>query len=170
MEQTPKCLQEIDILILKASKELFQLKKSGEDLIAKQSELETYKLIKAEYVKHIKSGIFFIDDSTSTKILLRMKKQYEDALAMYKSSNAANSPEALERIENEERQYHYLCVLIPAEPTEEDIKAEVEAICNSIGIVEMKHMKQIMSQVQTKWPSAPGKLISSYVRDYISSH
>ena len=54
----------------------------------------------------------------------------------------------------------------PKEVSEEEIVEETERIILKMGSVTMKDMKNILSEVQKKYPTANGKIVSQVVKSH----
>ena len=130
--------------------------------------LRTYRLIKTEFVNAIKNGIT-IDNAVEIKLINKMIAQHKDSIAQYEAGNR------IDLANNEAEELKILQTLVPAEPTEEEITACTINCINEFRTshlpeneqLSMKHMKQILSMVQLKYPTASGKLVSSILKSRI---
>ena len=130
--------------------------------------LRTYRLIKTEFVNAIKNGIT-IDNAVEIKLINKMIAQHKDSIAQYEAGNR------IDLANNEAEELKILQSLVPAEPTEEEITACTINCINEFRTshlpeneqLSMKHMKQILSMVQLKYPTASGKLVSSILKSRI---
>lgn len=129
--------------------------------------LEVLRLIKAELTKAEKDGIE-INDASELKILLKMVSQREDSIAQYEKAGRN------ELAENEKEEIVIIKQYIPEQPTDEDILnhtlSVIETYKNDKGdnyVVSMKDMKPILSEVQKKYPTANGKIVSKALQNYI---
>lgn len=130
--------------------------------------LRTYRLIKTEFVNATKNGIT-IDNDVEIKLINKMIAQHKDSIAQYEAGNRADLAS------NEAEELKILQTLVPVEPTEEEITACTINCINEFRAshlseneqLSMKHMKQILSMVQLKYPTASGKLVSSILKSKI---
>lgn len=134
-------------------------------LAHKKDELETYKLIKAEFVKAEKDGVE-MNDLNQAKILLKMVAQREDSISQYTNANRLDlaAQEALEKA--------IITELMPQQPTDEDIEEYTRSVitawsATSSEPLQMRHMKSILTLVQEKYPTANGKIVSKVVQSLI---
>ena len=114
-------------------------------------------MIKSEFVKKEKDGIV-LTDVVESNILTKMVSQREDAIAQFKSANRTDL------VESEALELEVLKSLAPKQATDEEIIAETESIIESMETVSMKDMKNILAEVQKKYPTASGKIVSQVVK------
>ena len=119
--------------------------------------LKTLRMIKSEFVKREKDGIV-LTDVVESNILTKMVSQREEAIAQFKSANRTDLVEA------EALELEVLKSLAPKQATDEEIIAETESIIASMETVSMKDMKNILAEVQKKYPTANGKIVSQVVK------
>lgn len=139
--------KEIDSMISEAtkSKELDKLK--------------VLRLIKAELLKASKSGHDFDDN----KILLKMADQRKDSIRQYTAAGR------MDLVESEEKELRILSEYLPTQPSEEEVRNYTNEILRSAEkTLTMKDMKFILSEVQKKFPSVSGKIVSEELKKYIS--
>ena len=139
--------KEIDSMISEAtkSKELDKLK--------------VLRLIKAELLKASKSGHDFDDN----KILLKMADQRKDSIRQYTAAGR------MDLVESEEKELKILSEYLPTQPSEEEVRNYTNEILRSAEkTLTMKDMKFILSEVQKKFPSVSGKIVSEELKKYIS--
>ena len=129
----------------------------------KSEALNTYKLIKAEFLRWIKDNPDKnFDEAVEAKILKKMYIQRIESAELYekagRDSLAANEKFEVSVIEQ----------FLPKEPSEEKITKETARIIEDEfkGNVVMKDMKKILSLVQVKYPGASGKIVSQIVKSY----
>lgn len=119
--------------------------------------LKTLRMIKSEFVKKEKDGIT-LTDVVESNILTKMVSQREEAIAQFKSANRTDL------VESEALELEVLKSLAPKQATDEEIITETESIIASMEIVSMKDMKNILAEVQKKYPTASGKIVSQVVK------
>lgn len=106
-----------------------------------------------------------LTDADEVKILLKMKSQREDSIAQYKVVGRNDL------VELETNELNVLLEYIPAQTSEEDIINATKEIANEIkeanGSVSMKDMRTVLSKVQTKYPTANGKIVSDVLKSMI---
>lgn len=138
---------EIDKLIAEAMKSRNSVK------------LNTLRMIKSEFVKKEKDGIT-LTDIVESNILTKMVSQREEAIAQFKSANRTDL------VESETLELEFLKSLAPKQATDEEIITETESIISNMETVSMKDMKNILSEVQKKYPTASGKIVSQVVKSH----
>lgn len=119
--------------------------------------LKTLRMIKSEFVKKEKDGIV-LTDVVESNILTKMVSQREDAIAQFKSANRTDL------VESEALELEVLKSLAPKQATDEEIISETESIIANMETVSMKDMKNILAEVQKKYPTASGKIVSQVVK------
>lgn len=119
--------------------------------------LKTLRMIKSEFVKKEKDG-FTLTDVVESNILTKMVSQREEAIAQFKSANRTDL------VESEVLELEVLKSLAPKQATDEEIITETESIIASMENVSMKDMKNILAEVQKKYPTASGKIVSQVVK------
>lgn len=119
--------------------------------------LKTLRMIKSEFVKKEKDGIV-LTDVVESNILTKMVSQREDAIAQFKSANRTDL------VESEALELEVLKSLAPKQATDEEIISETETIIANMETVSMKDMKNILAEVQKKYPTASGKIVSQVVK------
>ena len=121
--------------------------------------LKTLRMIKSEFVKKEKDGIT-LTDVVESNILTKMVSQREEAIAQFKSANRTDL------VESETLELEVLKSLAPKQATDEEIITETESIIASMETVSMKDMKNILAEVQKKYPTASGKIVSQVVKSH----
>lgn len=119
--------------------------------------LKTLRMIKSEFVKKEKDGIV-LTDVVESNILTKMVSQREEAIAQFKSANRTDL------VESETLELEFLKSLAPKQATDEEIITETESIIANMETVSMKDMKNILAEVQKKYPTASGKIVSQVVK------
>ena len=142
----------IDKLIAEA------MKRQGSD------HLNVLRAIKTVLVNFEKEGNT-LTEADEVKLLLKMKAQRQDSVEQYELAGRHDLADA------ETRELAVLEAYIPVQPSDEDIRKEAENVCDHLiaenGGLSMKDMRQVMSIVQGKFPTAPGKIISDVVKSKI---
>ena len=89
-----------------------------------------------------------------------MVAQREDAINQFSKANR------MDLVENEQKELNIIKEFAPKEISEEDIINETERIINTFGNITMKDMKNILTEVQKKYPTANGKIVSQVVKSH----
>jgi len=140
---------EIDALIQSAMK-------SGDE-----TRLNTLRMIKSAMLVLEKSGETYTEAS-EMKMLLKMKSSVEDSIKQFTDGGR------LDLAEKEKNGLRILSEFLPKEPSEDDIKDYTNEIIDGLDHqVSMKDMKNILSEVQKKYPTANGKVVSEVVKGKI---
>lgn len=127
--------------------------------------LNVLQLIKSEFSNAIHSGKT-LDEVTETKILLKMAEQRINDAKVYEENGRSD-------LANKERlELSYIEKYTPKQPTDEDIENETRAVVSaysvSHGPISMKNMKDVLSLVKEKYPTANGKIVSKVVKSFIN--
>ena len=127
--------------------------------------LNVLQLIKSEFSNAIHSGKT-LDEVTETKILLKMAEQRINDAKIYEENGRSD-------LANKERlELSYIEKYTPKQPTDEDIENETRKVITaysvSHGPISMKNMKDILSSVKEKYPTANGKIVSKVVKSFIN--
>ncbi len=117
------------------------------------------RLIKNEMVKKQKEGVS-LNEVIEANILLKMVAQREDAINQFSKANR------MDLVENEQKELNIIKEFAPKEISEEDIINETERIIDTFGNITMKDMKNILTEVQKKYPTANGKIVSQVVKSH----
>ena len=123
------------------------------------NKVSVLRLIKNEFVKKEKEGKE-LNDIMEANILTKMIAQREDAINQFTKANR------FDLVENEQAELSIIKEFAPKEASEEDIVNETNRIIESIGVVTMKDMKTILSEVQKTYPTANGKIVSQIVKNH----
>lgn len=139
--------------------------KIPEAMKAKDSvRLNSLKEIKTALFKEKTSGKPYTD-IVETQVLVKMVKQYNDAILEFKNNNAN------ELAKQYSSELEIIKEFAPKEVSEEDIISKIEEVVTNLkndGIVlSMKDMKTVMTQVKTVYPTADGGLISKIFKSKI---
>ena len=116
---------------------------------------ETLRLIKSELVKAEKSK-----DYNETKVILKMIAAHKDSINQFKGRQ--------DLIDKEQAELDIIQEFAPKEVSVEEIKEYTLSIINNIPNISMKDMKQVLSTVQAKYPTANGKIVSDILKSYIN--
>lgn len=116
---------------------------------------ETLRLIKAELVKAEKSKNY-----NETKVILKMIAAHKDSINQFKGRQ--------DLIDKEQAELDIIQEFAPKEVSVEEIKEYTLSIINNIPNISMKDMKQVLSTVQAKYPTANGKIVSDILKSYIN--
>ena len=138
----------------------------SESLKNKDSDkLKTLRLIKTEFVKAEKDGTV-LDDVAQETIMRKMVKQREDSVKQYLDAGREDLAAG------EKTEIEIINRFLPELPSDEEVIQNIETFMKSIAEekqekLTMKYMKDIMSNIKGKYPSADGKLISQTVQNWI---
>ncbi|MDB9881852.1 GatB/YqeY domain-containing protein [Bacteroidia bacterium] len=104
-----------------------------------------------------------VTEADETAVLVKMAKQRKDSLSIFREQNR----EDLAVLEEEE-----LAVIekfLPAQLSEEEIRAEIESIITQTGASSMKDMGKVMGMASGKLKGkADGKLIADLVKKLLA--
>lgn len=120
------------------------------------------RAIKTAFTNFEKEGKT-LTEADEVKILMKLKSQREDAINQFKSANREDL------VDNEQKELDILIEYIPKQPSEDDIKEYTQSIIDRLkttnGSITMKDMKSILSEVQQKYPTVNGKIVSECVKN-----
>ena len=120
------------------------------------------RAIKTAFTNFEKEGKT-LTEADEVKILMKLKSQREDAINQFKSANR------IDLVENEQNELNILMEYIPEQPTEDEIKAYAQEVIDNFKLqnssFSMKDMKSILSEVQQKYPTVNGKIVSECVKN-----
>lgn len=140
---------EIDALIQGAMK-------NGEEM-----RLNTLRMIKSAMLVAEKSGEEYTEAS-ELKMLLKMKASIDDSIKQFIEGGRNDL------VEKEQKGLEILQEFLPKEASEDDIKAFTNEVIDGLDHpVSMKDMKNILAEVQKKYPTANGKIVSEVVKSRI---
>ena len=127
--------------------------------------LNVLRAIKTVLVNFEKEGKT-LTEADEIKLLLKMKTQRQDSIEQYKAAGRYDLVEA------ESKELNILEAFIPEQPTDEDIAKLTTYTCDKLiaenGGLSMKDMKQVLSIVQARFPTASGKVVSQIVKSKIT--
>lgn len=149
----------IDNLIKETMHELVQLKKTGEDTIATQVKLDTYKMIKTRIMelKTAKNAKEY-DEAVEVNMLRKMIKEREETADVYNKNNRTDLAE------KESTQSNIIKKLLPEDVSEDIMNKYINDVFDEIT---QKQMGMCIKQVKTKFPTADRSLIAKLVRQKI---
>ena len=141
-------IENIDSLILNSMKE------------KNSDRVKVLRLIKTELVKKEKD-CKKLDSVIESSVLLKQISQREDSINQFKQANR------IDLVESEEKELEIIKEFAPKQVSEEEIVAETERVISTLGTITMKDMKNILSEVQKKYPTANGKIVSQIVKNHV---
>lgn len=122
------------------------------------------RAIKTAFTNFEKEGKI-LTETDEVKILMKLKSQREDAINQFKSANRTDL------VENEQNELNILMEYIPKQPSEDEIKEYTQTIIDRLkttnGSITMKDMKSILTEVQQKYSTVNGKIVSECVKNNI---
>lgn len=129
-----------------------------------KTELAVWRAVKNEFLvyKTAKAGNELTDD-IELKLIQKLASQRKDSFEQYSAAGRNDLAE------NERNEMVILEKLLPKEPTEEELKAEIEKAVNGLDHApEMKDMKTIQSVVRSKFPTVNGGTVAKLFKERIS--
>lgn len=110
-----------------------------------------------------KTGATEIDNDSALKIIQRLVKQRKDSAATFRAGGREDLAE------NELLELSFLEVYLPAQLSNEDLGAAVQAIITKTGASSMKDMGKVMGLASKELSGkADGKAISEKVKELLS--
>ena len=139
-------IEKIDKLILEATKN------------QERDRVNILRLIKSRYMEFLTAkNAKPLDDIAEMQILKKMADEHKESIANYQ--------EALDR---KTAELNILNEFLPKEPTDEEIKAKIEAHIE-LGIEPiMKNMGMLIKKIKEAFPAADGKKVSDLVKSRLS--
>lgn len=129
--------------------------KSGE-----KDKANVYRLIKNEFLKFTTAkDAKPLNEAAEISILQKMVKQREESIANYRSGNR------MDLVENEQKEIDIINELLPAVPTEDDIKNYLAT--NYPNGVEKKSMGLVIKAIKEALVGADGKMVSDLVKNVL---
>lgn len=128
-----------------------------------KTELAVWRAVKNEFLvyKTAKAGNELTDD-IELKLIQKLASQRKDSFEQYSAAGRNDLAE------NERNEMEILERLLPKEPTEEEVKAEIAYAINELDhIPEMKDMKTILSIVRTQFPTVNGGIVAKLFKERI---
>ena len=134
--------------------------------------LNVLKLIKAEFLKKSTEpgrNSKELTDEEQINVLMKMSAQRKDSIGQYKLGGRADLAES------EEKELEIISSFLPKEATVEELVQYTEEMAETYRLSQgegyhpsIKDMKNIMSSVKEKYPTANGGVISKAYKDYLS--
>ena len=126
--------------------------KSGE-----KDKANVYRLIKNEFLKFSTAkNAKPLDEAAEIALLQKMVKQREESIANYKAGNR------MDLVENEQKEINIINELLPAVPTEDDIKNYLTT--NYPNGVEKKSMGIVIKTIKEVLVGVDGKMLADIVK------
>lgn len=145
----------IDELIAKAMKDRDKVR------------LNTFRLIKTEFVKAEKNGTE-MNDAAQLKILLKMVEQRKEAIEQFTNLGRKELADELQA------ELSIINEFVPKQASEEEIKqytndciSKLQDMNDADWKLSMKDMKSVLAMVQEKYPTANGKIVSIVLKERI---
>ncbi len=129
-----------------------------------QVELSVWRAIKAAFINYTTSKAGnTLDDSIELNIINKLVAQRKDSIEQYTKANR------IDLAQSEQLELDVLMSLLPAEPTEDDIKNEIEAAIKTLDHFPptMADMKTVMAFVKNKYPTVNGGIVSKILKTYM---
>ena len=122
--------------------------------------LNAIRMIKAALQKHQVDTMKPLDDAAEQQILKQLVKQRTDAAEMFRKGGR------VEQAEKEEVERRLIESYMPAEASEAEISAAIDAALAETGITSIKQMGVVMKAAQARLAGkrADGKALSEKVR------
>lgn len=125
------------------------------------SKLAVWRAIKTEFVKfQTSSAKAELTDEKEFQIINKMVQQRRDSIEQYMNA------QRLELVKAEQDELEILLNLLPSEPSEEDIHILIDEFAsNQSRSLSIKDMREVMSWVKQKYPTANGGVISKIFKE-----
>ena len=130
--------------------------------------LNVLKLIKAEFIKkqtEPNRKTRDLSEEEQYKVLLKMAAQRKDSIDQYLKGGRKDLAEA------ESKELDYINTFLPKEPSQEEIVEYLKSVVSELKSknteLSMKNLKEVMSVVKAKYPTADGGLISKTYKEII---
>lgn len=124
-------------------------------------QLTIWRAIKTEFVKFQTSGANIeLTDDKEMQIITKMVQQRKDSFEQYTKAGRT------ELAALEENEMKFLSSLLPNDPTDEDIVNTIEEFAKTKETkLTIKDMRDVMTFVKTKYPTANGGLVLKIFRE-----
>jgi uncharacterized protein YqeY len=125
-----------------------------------EARLNALRMIKAALQKHKVDSMKPLDDASEQQVLKQLVNERTDAAEMFRKGGRAA------QAEKEEAERVLIQSYMPAEATEAEIAAAIDAALAETGITSLKQMGVVMKAAQAKLAGrrADGKALSEKVR------
>lgn len=128
--------------------------------------LDALRAVKKEFLEAMtaKGGSHELEDDKALQIISKLVKQREESAKIYRDQARPDLAEV------EEAQAEALKAYLPKQLSEEEIRAEVKAIIDNLGITDMKGMGRVMGQATKQLSGrADGKVVADIVKALLSN-
>lgn len=122
--------------------------------------LSVLRLIKTEFVKVEKDGKT-IDEATEAVMLTKMVAQREDAIKQFAEAKR------YDLVEDETAELDILKEYAPKPVSDDDIKEALQKMVDNGLEPSMKNMKEFMSRIKVIYPTANGKVVSDFIKNFV---
>ena len=118
-------------------------------------------------LRMMKSKILYVNargdlpDSELIKILTKFSKELKEAI------EEANKVGRTDVAETTGKELKIVEEYLPAQLSEEEIKAAVQSVITTIGAASIKDMGRVMKEVLSLHPGIDGKLVNQFVREIL---
>jgi uncharacterized protein YqeY len=126
---------------------------------------------RTETLRGLKSAIRYaeieagaeLDDTGVTNVIVKQAKQRRDSMSEFEKAGRADL------VEKEANELKILETYLPAQLSEEEIRARAQAVINELGVTDAAGMGQVMKRLTAELKGqADGKVISQVVRQLLS--
>jgi uncharacterized protein YqeY len=121
--------------------------------------LSVLRMVKSEFVKAEKDGKT-IDEATEATMLSKMVASREDTIRQFAEANRNDLVEA------ETAELNILKEYAPKPVSDDDIRTELQKMVDDGLEPTMKNMKEFMSRIKSIFPTANGKVVSDFVKNF----
>lgn len=122
--------------------------------------LSVLRLIKTEFVKAEKDGKT-IDEATEAVMLTKMVAQREDSIKQFAEAKR------YDLVEGETAELDILKEYAPKPVSDDDIKEALQKMVDDGLEPSMKNMKEFMSRIKIIYPTANGKVVSDFIKNFV---
>lgn len=104
-----------------------------------------------------------LDDAGILDVVVKQAKQRRDSMTEFEKAGRTDL------VEQEAAELAILEQYLPAQLSEDEIKARVQAVIDELGVTDMKGMGQVMQRIMADLKGqADGKVVSQIVRQLLS--
>lgn len=135
-------------------------------MLAKEREkLEALRAVKSAFLlAKTDTGGGEISEADEIKIIQKLVKQRKDSAVMYKENGRD------ELYEKEIAEADVISVYLPAQMSEEDVKAGIQEIIAEVGAAGPKDMGKVMGVATKKFAGqADGKIVAAFVKECLNN-